>query len=178
MSTLAAIEAAIAGWPKPRLDGATVVVPTLCLYPSNGIVNVYVEGGDREFLIHDRGAAIEQLHSSVGMKTKMCIAGDVIRRGDFVVLGESDGSMVVNPICTGKGGIARAPLSQPHPSGDQPRVLINRYRGSVPISRALCASSISPSALWFSQKGQPCDDQIKRSNRFPPARDQAERCAR
>ena len=44
MNALVSVEEALAGWPKPRFDGESVVVPTLCLYPSNAVVNVYVDG--------------------------------------------------------------------------------------------------------------------------------------
>ena len=44
----------------------TVVVPTHCLYPTNHIVNVYVEAGQSQFLVHDNGEALDQLRAMGG----------------------------------------------------------------------------------------------------------------
>ena len=66
MIALAAIESAMASWPKPRIDGTTVVVPTHCLYPTNHIVNVYIEEAEREFTVHDNGEALDQLRAMGG----------------------------------------------------------------------------------------------------------------
>ncbi len=45
---------------------ADVVVPTHCLYPSNGIVRVYVSGGQDEFKVHDGGGALDELEAGGG----------------------------------------------------------------------------------------------------------------
>lgn len=78
-----AVKAALDGWPQPRFEAGTVVVPTHCLYPSNGVVNVYVDGRETDFLVHDRGAAIEQLHAAIGMEAipNSFIYGPARRRG-------------------------------------------------------------------------------------------------
>ena len=76
MTTVDTVRAALAGWPAPRLDAGSVVVPTHCLYPSNGIVHVYVEGGLREFVVHDNGDAYDQLHSMGGHEP---VPGHLIR---------------------------------------------------------------------------------------------------
>jgi hypothetical protein len=42
-------------------EGERVAVPTLCLYPSNGTVTVYVTGGTRECIVSDGGGAIDEI---------------------------------------------------------------------------------------------------------------------
>jgi hypothetical protein len=97
MITMDVVRVALQGWPQPRLDGDTVVVPTFCLYPSNGIVNVYVDGREREFMVHDRGGAIEELHASVGMEAvpNSFIYGTARRRGVSVA---RQGSLFVKDV--------------------------------------------------------------------------------
>lgn len=43
------------------LEDGRVAVPTLCLYPSNATVTVYVSGGPRECVISDDGGAVAQI---------------------------------------------------------------------------------------------------------------------
>ena len=43
-----------------------IVVPTHCLYPSNGIVNVYVSGGAAAFKVTDGGGALSEYLSGGG----------------------------------------------------------------------------------------------------------------
>lgn len=81
MNTLEAVRTALLEWPSPRMAGSIVVVPTHCLYPSNGIVNVYVEGGRELFLVHDDGGAFDQLHSVGGHEAApMSIIRNSVRR--------------------------------------------------------------------------------------------------
>jgi hypothetical protein len=63
MSILLAVTEAFATWPQPRYSGPTLVVPTMCLYPSNGIVSVYVDGASHEYVVHDGGGAFDQFHA-------------------------------------------------------------------------------------------------------------------
>lgn len=125
MSALESVQAALEGWPKPRLDGATIVVPTLCLYPSNGIVNVYVDGGDREFVVHDQGAAIEQLHASVGMEPvpNSFIYGTARRRGVSVA---KDGALFASRIP--HEGLAGAIAAVANASREVASHLLDYYR--------------------------------------------------
>ncbi len=44
--------------------GGRILVPTHCLYPSNGAVTVVVEGGDHEFLVHDDAGALDEVMSA------------------------------------------------------------------------------------------------------------------
>ena len=44
MFLLNAVLSLLRTWPQPRLEGDGVLVPTHCLYPSNGIVEVKVTG--------------------------------------------------------------------------------------------------------------------------------------
>ena len=41
-----------------------MVVPTHCRYPSNGVVQVEVEGGGDSFRVHDNGRAFDEFQSS------------------------------------------------------------------------------------------------------------------
>lgn len=66
MMALEAVAAAMNRWPKPRLEGSTVIVPTHCLYPTNHVIHVYVEPGEHEFLVHDNGNALDQLRAMGG----------------------------------------------------------------------------------------------------------------
>jgi SAM-dependent methyltransferase len=54
-------------WPGPSEDEGRVLVPTHCLYPSNGVVSVVVEGGADRFRVHDDGAALDELESAMGV---------------------------------------------------------------------------------------------------------------
>lgn len=70
MTDLGTIEAALASWPRPRQVGSEIAVPTHCLYPSNGVVHVYVSGGQKAFIsngvaeltVHDGGGALDEFH--------------------------------------------------------------------------------------------------------------------
>jgi hypothetical protein len=66
MTVYDAVLAAVAEWPKASQDENRVIVPTQCLYPSNGVVGVVVEGGADTFSVHDDGAALEELDSAGG----------------------------------------------------------------------------------------------------------------
>ena len=86
MSTLDAVRAALLEWPTASVVGPSVVVPTHCLYPSNGIVNVYVEEGRELFLVHDDGGAFDQLHAAGGYEASpMSIIRNAVRRKGLAV---------------------------------------------------------------------------------------------
>lgn len=59
------IERALRAWAPPRQEGEKALVPTQCLYPSNGIVVVTIEGGSDAFRVHDAGKTLEEALSSV-----------------------------------------------------------------------------------------------------------------
>jgi len=61
MSTLEAVKAALHKWPAPRTADRGVSVPTHCLYPSNSVVKVTVEGGEDEFVVDDNAGSLEEL---------------------------------------------------------------------------------------------------------------------
>ena len=60
MNLLETVSAAIAEWPAPSARQDDIVVPTHCLYPSNGVVHVYVSGGDSTFKVTDGGGAFDE----------------------------------------------------------------------------------------------------------------------
>jgi hypothetical protein len=66
MSIHDGVRQALAVWPNPIFGEGRVVVPTHCLYPSNGIINAIVEGGSREYRVHDDGGALDEFESSGG----------------------------------------------------------------------------------------------------------------
>lgn len=57
MTLLMTVTEAMKGWPSLVERRGSVVVPTHCLYPSNGVVRVYVSGGANTFKVHDNGGA-------------------------------------------------------------------------------------------------------------------------
>lgn len=63
MSVLEIVKAALHKWPEPRVGDRGVSVPTHCLYPSNSVVKVVVEGGEGQFVVDDNAGAIEELDS-------------------------------------------------------------------------------------------------------------------
>ena len=61
MSTLEAVKTALGLWPEPRPADRGISVPTHCLYPSNSVVKVVVEGGEDQFVVDDNAGALEEL---------------------------------------------------------------------------------------------------------------------
>lgn len=58
------IRGVMSRWPEVTDDDQRVIVPTHCLYPSNGIVKVVVEGGRDAFRVHDDGGAFTEFSTS------------------------------------------------------------------------------------------------------------------
>ncbi len=58
------VRGVMSSWPEIIEDDGRVIVPTHCLYPSNGIVQVFVEGGRDAFRVHDDGRAFDEFNSS------------------------------------------------------------------------------------------------------------------
>jgi hypothetical protein len=67
MTVRETVASVMAKWPRASQDESRVVVPTHCLYPSNGVVSVVVEGGADTFRVHDGGAALDELDSAGGI---------------------------------------------------------------------------------------------------------------
>lgn len=59
------IATALQEWPQPRQEGDKILVPTQCLYPSNGMVVLTVEGGTDAFRVHDGGRTLDEAVTSV-----------------------------------------------------------------------------------------------------------------
>jgi hypothetical protein len=88
MSMLATISLELEAWSKPRLVGDRLLVPTFSFYPSNAMVQIFVEGGNDSFVVSDGGGAIETLHGAGGHKVaalKMLPA--LVRGHEFKVSG-------------------------------------------------------------------------------------------
>jgi hypothetical protein len=63
------------------MEGNAVVVPTHCLYLTNHIVQIYVEGGNGNFVVHDNGGAIDQLRAMGGHdEHPLALMKSVVRR--------------------------------------------------------------------------------------------------
>lgn len=63
MSNIEYIQNALCGFLQCVQEGERVAVPTLCLYPSNTGVVVYVTGGMREVTVSDGGGALDEISS-------------------------------------------------------------------------------------------------------------------
>ncbi|MBF0332931.1 MAG: hypothetical protein HQL40_04675 [Alphaproteobacteria bacterium] len=62
------IAGAVSAWSEPRQVGPYVVVPTFSMYPSNSVVQAYIEGGAGRFVVSDGGGAIDTLLGVGGYK--------------------------------------------------------------------------------------------------------------
>jgi hypothetical protein len=67
MTVLETVKDGMAKWPEIHEQDGRVLVPTHCIYPSNGVVTVVVEGGASRFKVHDDGAALEELDATAGL---------------------------------------------------------------------------------------------------------------
>jgi hypothetical protein len=66
MSIADAVEKALSEWPGPMDEDGQVLVPTHCLYPSNGSVTVSVAGGIGSYFVHDAWGALEEVSAAGG----------------------------------------------------------------------------------------------------------------
>jgi hypothetical protein len=66
MTLLETVTNAMKAWPSSSEIEGGVAVPTQCLYPSNGIVKVFVTGGPNDFRVHDNGGALDEFESYGG----------------------------------------------------------------------------------------------------------------
>lgn len=66
MSLIELVRSAMGSWPEPAQEGASVRVPTHCLYPSNSIVSVFVEGRET-FLVHDNAGALDEMEAATAV---------------------------------------------------------------------------------------------------------------
>jgi hypothetical protein len=64
MTEISAISDVIRDWVTPQQEGRFVVVPTFALYPSNGAVQVFIDGDRNSFAVSDGGGAIEAVMQS------------------------------------------------------------------------------------------------------------------
>lgn len=55
------IAEAVGFWNAPRRAGTYVIVPTFATYPSNSLVQAYIEGGIDRFVVSDGGGAVKTL---------------------------------------------------------------------------------------------------------------------
>jgi hypothetical protein len=68
------------------MEGNAAVVPTLCLYPTNHVVQVHVEGGQDSFVVHDNGGAMDQLRAVGGYdEHPFTLMRSVVRRDGLQV---------------------------------------------------------------------------------------------
>jgi hypothetical protein len=81
MSDLGAVLDAIRRLPAARQEEGRILVPTQCLYPSNGAVVVVVEGGPSRFGVHDNAGALDELSAAGGIvTTPLVVMRPAVRR--------------------------------------------------------------------------------------------------
>jgi len=96
MTVLETVIASMARWPEIREQDGRVLVPTHCIYPSNGVVTVVVEGGASHFRVHDDGAALEELDATGGIVTyPIAIMRSATRQQGLEV---SDAGVIFSPL--------------------------------------------------------------------------------
>lgn len=66
MMVFSHIREELESWARPVQVGSHLVVPTFSLYPSNGVVQVFIEGGDATFVASDGGGALETILGAGG----------------------------------------------------------------------------------------------------------------
>lgn len=66
MTLIETVSKAMAAWPALVEGQEHIAVSTHCIYPSNGIVRVYVSGGTSEFKVHDGSGALDELEAGGG----------------------------------------------------------------------------------------------------------------
>jgi hypothetical protein len=99
MTLLEKINLALAQWPRPReAANNSVIVPTHCLYPSNGVVEVQVFGGTDAFVVTDRGGAVDLLEMSGGESQPRVakIVANLARRSGLTT--DRNGTIVSGPV--------------------------------------------------------------------------------
>jgi hypothetical protein len=95
MTQLVTVTGCITGWPQAREEDGRVFVPTHCLYPSNGVVVVVVEGGVAQFRVHDDAGALDELESAGGrVSSTFNVMRSVIRRQGLEV---ADSGAIISP---------------------------------------------------------------------------------
>lgn len=66
MSNLERISEIVGRFTAPRQNGDWVVVPTFAFYPSNSMVQIFVETNGESFVVSDGGGAVDTLHGAGG----------------------------------------------------------------------------------------------------------------
>ncbi len=96
MTVRDAVAGALAKWPGIGEQDGRVIVPTHCLYPSNGVITVIVEGGVSSFRVHDDGAALDELEASSGIiANPMGIMRSATRRHGVHI---TDAGVIYSPV--------------------------------------------------------------------------------
>lgn len=120
-------------WPEISDDGQRVLVPTHCLYPSNGIVQVVVEGGADAFRVHDDGRAFGEFRCSGRVPdVEPNAVRHIVSRQGLMVTAEG---IIQSPLI-GTFDLAGTISLVANASKEAAHHLIDRYR-SAPHARSL-----------------------------------------
>lgn len=139
---------ALSRWPLPHVEGNAAVVPTHCLYPTNHIVQVHVEGGEGTFVVHDNGGAVDQLRAMGGHDARPLPAIRSVARRDGLKVSDLQRIYVSN---VGLDGLESAIALVANASRDAAELLISRFRPSPrrPLGEELEAIlNLRFPALW------------------------------
>jgi hypothetical protein len=99
MIAIDAVSAALDTWPKASAEAERIRVPTHCFYPSNGVVSVVVENGADTYLVHDDGAALDELDAAAGVVAHpLAVMRAAIHRLGVRV---SDAGVIFAPLASG-----------------------------------------------------------------------------
>lgn len=128
MSIDETVRSAMAKWPGPEISGSRIAVHTHCLYPSNGVVVVFVEGGFQQFQVHDDGGALDELISSGGgLRDAVRILRGVAGRQGLLV---SDTGVIRSPRI-GESDLTSTICLVANVSKDAATELVDRIRAPV-----------------------------------------------
>src|ERR1051325_3165175 len=125
MTVLDAVTAGMARWPGASEDGKRVLVPTHCLYPSQGVVAVIVEGGENTYSVHDDGGALDELAAASGMVANPLAIMRSATRGHGVRISER--GVIYSPLI-GRADLPATIVVVANASKDAARRLIDSMR--------------------------------------------------
>lgn len=66
MTTLDTVSEIVGQFTRPRQYGRFIVMPTFSFYPSNAMVQVFIEPAGEQFIVSDGGGALNTLHGAGG----------------------------------------------------------------------------------------------------------------
>jgi hypothetical protein len=133
MTDVGFVRGVMSGFPEATSEGNRIIVPTHCLYPSNGTVCVVVEGGSAAFHVHDDGRAFDEFTSTGSVsKVRSSVVRHLVARQGLSVTAKG---IIRSPV-VGASELAAAISLVANVSKEAAHFLIDRYR-NTPVSRSL-----------------------------------------